>query len=83
MKCNKSKLHVNALACPNVSSFLVGIVNDPKTFYLFFISLPLQYSLHVAAGQGDLNAVKSHVERGADINMKDDNGVSIREISRR
>ena len=33
MKCNKSKLHVNALACPNVSSFLVGIVNDPKTFY--------------------------------------------------
>ena len=45
--------------------------------------MPLQYSLHVAAGQGDLNAVKSHVERGADINMKDDNGVSIKEISRR
>ena len=54
-----------------------------KHFTLFFISVSLQYSLHVAAGQGDLNAVKTLTERGADVNMKDDNGVSIREISRR
>ena len=53
----------------------------PKHFTLVFISVPLQNSLHVAARQGDLNAVKSHVERGVDINTKDDNGVSIRESS--
>ena len=45
----------------------------PKHFTLF---VPLQYCLHVAARQGDLNALKFHVERGADINGRDDNGVS-------
>ena len=58
-----------------------GIVNDSKYFTLLFISVALQCSLHVAAGQGDLSAVKTHVDRGADINAKDDNGVSVREIS--
>ena len=38
--------------------------------------MALQYPLHVAAGQGDLRAVKALVGRGADINAKDDNGVS-------
>ena len=52
-----------------------------KYFTQVLISVVLQYSLHVAAGQGDLSAVKALVERGADINAKDDNGVSIREIS--
>ena len=31
---------------------------------------------HEDAKQGGLNAVKKHVGRGADINAKDDNGVS-------
>ena len=47
----------------------------PKTFTLVFVSVALQYPLHVAAGQGDLSAVKTLVGRGADINAKDDNGV--------
>ena len=51
-------------------------------FTLVFVPVPMQYSLHVAAGQGDLNAVKTLIERGADINSKDDNEVSIREISK-
>ena len=50
------------------------IVSDP--FTQVFISVPLQYPLHVAAGQGDLHAVKALVGRGADINAKGDNGVS-------
>ena len=33
----------------------------------------------MVARQGDLDAVKSHVEGGADINMKDDNRVSIKD----
>ena len=53
----------------------------PEYFTLAFVSVLLQYPLHVAARQGNLDAVKSHVERGADINTKDDNGVSIKEIS--
>ena len=53
----------------------------PNHFTLVFVSVPLQYCLHVAARQGDLNALKSHVERGADVNTKDDNGVSIKEVS--
>ena len=53
----------------------------PNHFTLVFVSVPLQYCLHVATRQGDLSALKSHVERGADINTKDDNGVSIKEIS--
>ena len=56
-------------------------VNGIEIFTLVFISVPLQYSLHVAAEQGDLNTVKALVERGADINAKDDNEVSIKEIS--
>ena len=52
-----------------------------KYFTQVLISVVLQYSLHVAAGQDDLSAVKTLVDRGADINAKDDNGVSIREIS--
>ena len=65
----KSKLS----GMPNVFSLLVtGIFNN--------LCL-LQRSLHEAAGQGDLNEVKVLVERGAGINAKDDNGVSIREIS--
>ena len=38
--------------------------------------MALQYPLHVAAGQGDLTAIKALVGTGADINAKDDNGVS-------
>lgn len=45
------------------------------------IFMPLQYSLRVAAGQGDWNTVKALVERGANVNAKDDNGVCIRKIS--
>ena len=52
-----------------------------KYFTQVLTSVVLQYSLHVAAGQGDLRAVKTLVDRGADINAKDDNGVRIREIS--
>ena len=48
-----------------------------KYFTQVLMSVALQYSLHVAAGQGDLSAVKALVERGADINAKDDNGVTI------
>ena len=48
-----------------------------KYFTQVLISVVLQYSLHVAAGQGDLIAVKTLVERGVDVNAKDDNGVSI------
>ena len=53
-----------------------------KYFTEVLISVALQYSLHVAAGQGDLSAVKALVDRGADVNAKDDNGVSIREMCR-
>ena len=38
--------------------------------------MALQYPLHVAAGQGNLTAIKALVGTGADINAKDDNGVS-------
>ena len=43
--------------------------------------MPLQYTLHVAAGKGDLDAVKTFLDRGADINTEDENKVSMREIS--
>ena len=57
-------------------SHLMEFLMTPKHFTLVFISVvPLQCSLHVAVRQGGLNAVKSHVERGADINTKDDKGV--------
>ena len=51
-----------------------------KHFTLAFVSVPLQRSLHDAAKKGDVNAVKTLIERGADVNTKDDNKVSIREI---
>ena len=60
--------------------FVNGILIQ-KYITLVFISVALQCSLHVAAGQGDLNEVKALVERGADINAKDKDGVSMREIS--
>ena len=51
-----------------------------KHFTLVFVSVPLQRSLHNAAKKGDVNAVKTLIERGDDVNTEDDNKVSIREI---
>ena len=53
---------------------------SPKHFTFLYT---LQYSLHVAAGKGDLKAVKAHVHKGADVNTKDAYEVSIRETSRK
>jgi len=33
--------------------------------------------LHVAAGRGDMNALKRLVNQGSDVNSKDDDGVII------
>ena len=69
-------MKLSVLVCCNLSSLLVTSTELLMTPKHFTLSVPLQYCLHVAARQGDLNALKSHVERGADINTKDDNGVS-------
>ena len=51
-----------------------------KKFTLVFVSVPLQHSLHDAAKKGNVNAVQTLIERGVDVNTKDDNKVSIKEI---
>ena len=43
----------------------------------FFIGQETPLGLHMAAEQSDLDKVKSLVERGADVNIKDDDGVCI------
>ena len=43
----------------------------------FFIGQETPLGLHMAAEQGDLQSVKSLVERGTDVNIKDDDGVCI------
>ena len=79
MRCTKIKAVSSCVL--QLVSHLNELLMTPEYFTLAFVSVLLQYPMHVAARQGNLDAVKSHVERGADINTKDDNGVSIKEIS--
>lgn len=55
------------------------IANTLRATFVTTVSLSLHQStpLHVAARRGHANIVKCLVDKGANINIKDDDGVSI------
>ena len=54
--------------CQHIESYFVSTVS---------LSLHQSTPLHVAARRGHANIVKCLIDEGADINIKDDDGVSI------
>ena len=59
-------IHNNLPGCQSISCFL-----------LYFVSVYQMTYLHVAVEGGHMNTVKHLVDKGADINTKDDHGVSV------